>query len=283
MADTKKKLYALLVGIDQYQPNVPIMPGCKFGPLAGCVNDANTMLNYLKAEDGFDLHFLFLKNEEATKEAVCGAMRSHLGQAGENDVALFYYSGHGIQEYADPEVWREETDGRLECLVCYNETADKPCLLADKELRYLIHEIAQGTQAAPKEKPPHILTMFDCCHSGDNTRNGFMSNNDTRERRIKCVAPQRNWSDYVFKDDLNISELKTKPLSQILPEGIHLHLSACESDESALEVNGKGVFTSYLIHIQAGPRQHHLLRPDEPGEALFEKYFCAKTTTEASR
>jgi hypothetical protein len=248
MTQTKKKLYALLVAVDKYQATVPVMPGCRFDSLAGCVNDAQSMLDYLKQEEGFDLEVKFLKNEEATKKAVTDNLKRHLGQAGENDVALFYYSGHGLQEHADPELWKEETDGKLECLICYNKE-DEPCLLADKELRYLIHEIASGTRDQPKKTPPHILTIFDCCHSGENTRNGFMTSNDTRERRVKCIAPQRDWSDFIFENHINPADLKSQPLSQTLPEGIHLHLSACEADESALEVNGNGVFTSYLTNI----------------------------------
>ncbi|KAA3634030.1 MAG: caspase family protein, partial [Bacteroidetes bacterium] len=140
------------------------------------------------------------------------------------------------------------TDGRLECLVCYNDE-NGPCLLADKELRFLIGQIVHGTKDKPKSTPPHLLTIFDCCHSGDNTRNGFLSDNDTRERRVKCVAPQRNWQDFIFTDDITVEKLQNQHLSQVNPEGIHVHLSACESDESALEVNGQGVFTSYLVNI----------------------------------
>jgi hypothetical protein len=248
MANKKKKLYALLVGIDDYRSDISIIPKCKFGPLAGCVNDTKTILDYLTKEQGFQLEHVLLKNEEATKEAIVDAMKNHLGKAGEDDVAFFYYSGHGIQEYADRQLWPGETDGRLECLVCY-PLAHEPTLLADKELRFLIREIANGTKENPKLKPPHVLTIFDCCHSGENTRNGFLSAADTRERRIKCIAPQRDWANFVFKDTVATDSLKSKPLSQVLPEGIHVHLSACESDESALEVNGQGVFTSYLINI----------------------------------
>ncbi len=248
MPNKKKKLYALLVGIDDYRTDISIIPKCKFGPLAGCVNDTKTILSYLEKEQGFDLDYVLLKNDEATKEAVVDAVKNHLGKAGEGDVAFFYYSGHGIQEYADRELWPGETDGRLECLVCY-PLENKSSLLADKELRFLIREVVNGTREQPKAKPPHMLTIFDCCHSGENTRNGFLSADLTRERRIKCIAPQREWTSFVFKDDVEENSLKSRSLSQVLPEGIHVHLSACESDESALEVNGQGVFTSYLVNI----------------------------------
>lgn len=248
MTTTKKNLYALIVAIDDYQVSVPIKNTCKFGPLKGCVNDANSIIQYLEQEDDFNLQLVFLKNKDATKQAVADHFLSHLSKAGSDDVALFYYSGHGIQEMADGELWKEETDGKLESLVCYNEV-NKPCLLADKELRFLIHRVATGTEEKPKEKPPHILTIFDCCHSGENTRNGFFSSNETLERRVNCLIPQRAWNEYIFRDDILENDIKSQPLSEALPEGIHLHLSACESDESALEVGGKGVFTSYLTNV----------------------------------
>ncbi|GJM34981.1 MAG: hypothetical protein DHS20C18_39820 [Saprospiraceae bacterium] len=250
MPSNAKNLYALIVGIDDYLAHVPITNRCKFGALGGCVNDATNVYNYLQAEPGFQLKAIFLKNDEATREAVLDAFHNHLGQAKEGDVALFYYSGHGIQEYADTNLWVEETDGKLESIVCYNEMG-KTCLIADKELRYLIHRVAAGTDAVPKKKHPHVVTIFDCCHSGENTRNGYLfeKENTTRERRITCVANQRSWEGFTFHKEKDQQQMRTQPLSKTLPEGIHVHLAACESDESALEVNGAGVFTSHLLKI----------------------------------
>ena len=202
MTTSTKKLYALIVGIDEYLTHIPITNSCRFGRLGGCVNDATNVFNYLQSESGFELHPLFLKNNEATKSNVIDGFRNHLSQAQAGDVALFYYSGHGIQEEADTNLWPTETDGRLESLVCYNEDGNN-CLIADKELRYLIHLVANGTVEKPKEKSPHLVTIFDCCHSGDNTRNGdfFKKKNKTLERRISCVARQRSWEGFTFHDE----------------------------------------------------------------------------------
>ncbi len=250
MPTNTKKLYALIVGIDEYLTHIPITNRCRFGRLGGCVNDATNMFNYLKEEPAFDFQPLFLKNDEATKEAIIDGFRNHLSQAQAGDVALFYYSGHGIQEEADTNLWSTESDGKLESIVCYNEDGNN-CLLADKELRYLIHLVANGADAAPKEESPHVVTIFDCCHSGDNTRNGYLFEKEHKiqERRITCVANQRSWEGFTFHDEKDQQEIRTQPLSKTLPEGIHIHLAACESDESALEVNGAGVFTSNLLKV----------------------------------
>ena len=94
------KLYALLVGIDAYR--YPVRP------LHGCVNDVLNFEKYLKAAEAknFDLKIKVLQNEQATKANIVNAFLQHLGQAGSDDVALFYYAGHGAQEKADPKVWR---------------------------------------------------------------------------------------------------------------------------------------------------------------------------------
>ena len=212
MPKTKKKLFALLVAVDKYQPDVEVIPKCRFGALSGCENDAQKMLKYLTDEESFDVKPIFLTNEDATKKKVVNAFETHLSQAEAGDVVLFYYSGHGIQEYTETGVWVEETDGKLECLVCYNKE-NEPCLLADKELRYLLGRVAKGTQSAPKKESPHILTIFDCCHAGENTRNGYMTAPTVRERRIKCVAPSRDWSDFVFDKKIGKEAFQNQHLS----------------------------------------------------------------------
>src|SRR5262245_54556237 len=97
-------IYALLVGINEYAPPVP--------RLRRCANEVREMQAFLQArvdpagrrlEDALRIRTLL--DQEATREAVIAAFRTHLGQAGPEDVALFCYSGHGSQEQAPPEFW----------------------------------------------------------------------------------------------------------------------------------------------------------------------------------
>jgi hypothetical protein len=84
------QLYALLVAIDTYPEGIR--------SLAGCVNDAGALEDLLKtrfAEQS--AHLLRLNNEQATRDATIQSFRQHLGQAGADDIALFYYAGHGSQ------------------------------------------------------------------------------------------------------------------------------------------------------------------------------------------
>ncbi|MBK8704774.1 MAG: caspase family protein [Saprospiraceae bacterium] len=159
-----KNVYALLVGVNAYEPPVP--------RLKGCVADVEAVQAYLKAMPGIRLHDVLLRDGEATKANIIDQFLSHLGQAGPDDVALFYFSGHGTREAANPVFWKSSPSRALQCLVPYNGIiAPSPPpplspsrLLADKELRFLIHQISK--------KQPHIITIFDCCHSGQNTRSG---------------------------------------------------------------------------------------------------------------
>ncbi|MBD2754952.1 caspase family protein [Spirosoma validum] len=237
----KPKLFALLVGIDKYE---------RF-PLGGCVNDMKAMEDYLRHKTGFDHQILTIQDKDATKQAIAKAFRNHLGKASKNDTVLFYFSGHGTQENADP-IWTNDTDEGLECIVTYNGNAQTTSdyLVADKELRYLIHDVSTKTGA-------HVVTMFDCCHSGDNTRSlaseAFQREAETNERRVLDrngdYFPKRDWNGFLFSDVIPYETAKHKKLEEFLPEGAHVQLSACESDEVALEVGGRGVFTKTLLNV----------------------------------
>lgn len=244
---TSPKLFALLVAIDAYQ--APITP------LHGCINDVRKLEAFLQGQkDHFELKVKTLTNDLAVKANIVDAFWSHLALAQKDDTVLFYYSGHGTQEEADPVFWPGETDKKLESLVCYDglvmvNGSPKMNLLADKELRFLIHEL-EATKA-------HVITIFDCCHSGTNTRNGSFTNegNAILERkvvnrqRLSMAFPQRSWSDFIFSDTLPYDLIKEEGIPALLKEGKHLQMAACQNDESAYEVAGEGVFTKNLIDI----------------------------------
>lgn len=243
----KPTLWALLVGIDAYQEPTP--------PLSGCVNDINKVSAFLETQtDNFAIKPLILTDEAATKDNIVNGFRTHLSKAKKEDVVLFYYSGHGTQEEADSIFHKTEADKKLETLVCYdslvkNNGVTETRLLADKELRYLIHEIASASG-------PHIVTVFDCCHSGGNTRNSpthFIAahhqSSEVKVRRISQAFPKREWSAFIFGKTLNEKDILENGLSKALPEGKHIQLAACQNDESAYEVDGGGVFTKNLLDV----------------------------------
>lgn len=233
-----RTLYALLVGIDQYQRPVP--------PLRGCVNDIKTIEALLRnrlAGQGFQFAPLVLLDDAAKRQAVIDGFREHLSQAGPDDVALFYYSGHGSQETAPPEFWTIEPDRRDETLVCYDSRTNGRYDLADKELGKLIGEVA--------ERGAHVVVVLDCCHSGSGTRNAEAVDvrrapADLRERPIESflVTPAE------LEQAGTRSATDTPSGWSKLSRGKPVLLAACRSEEEAKEYSGggqrRGAFSYFL-------------------------------------
>jgi hypothetical protein len=231
-----RTLYALLVGIDQYQPPVPA--------LHGCVNDITSVEALLRnrlVNQDFAFKPLRLLDAAATRQAVIDGFHQHLSQAGADDVALFYYSGHGSQEPAPLEFWTIEPDRRDETIVCYDSRTEGRYDLADKELGKLIGEVAQ--------RGPHVVVVLDCCHSGSGTRNAEeldvrRAPTDLRERPIESfiVRPE----ELAGSRDATASPSGWSAVTRSKP----ILLAACRSEEEAKEYNGggqrRGAFSYFL-------------------------------------
>lgn len=240
------KVYALFVGIDDYDPDLVLDRVAWFPALSSCVNDVTAVEELLSKQQDIDLHPLVLKNDEATKARIAEEFERHLGQAGPEDVALFYFSGHGTVELADPEVWNRESGSRLECLVCYYDqpTAHNK-LLADKELRFLLDKVYRKTHA-------HLVVIADCCHSGDNTRAAIDSEPEVeRQGRFKpgfVEFPTRPWPEFIFSPELSPGHFRDQGLDEALPPVPHVQIAACERTQVAVESRGYGVLTFWLLH-----------------------------------
>jgi uncharacterized caspase-like protein len=119
------------------------------------------MQTYLEGRVGKDagqMHLKILLNEQATRQAVIDGFRDHLSQAGPDDVALFFYAGHGSQENAPEEFWHLEPDRLDETLVCYDSRTDGSWDLTDKELAKLIAEVAAKKPA--HRRHPRLLPLW---------------------------------------------------------------------------------------------------------------------------
>jgi len=232
-----KTLYALLVGIDAYQPPVRA--------LRGCVNDIQAIDELLRgrAEAEFRYQPRVLRDAEATRDAIVTGFREHLQQAGPDDVALFYYSGHGSQEQAPPEFWHLEPDRLDETLVCYDSRQDGRFDLADKELAKLIDEVAA--------RGPHLVVVLDCCHSGSGTR----GDDEAEVRRAPTDKRPRPLDSFLVTpaeaDTLGAARSTETPSDWIgHARGRHILLAGCRSDEEAKEYRGggrhRGIFSYFL-------------------------------------
>lgn len=234
----KKRVFALLVGINDYPEPVSALKGCE--------PDTKAILAYLKSIDDIEVNEKTLLGAEATKEAIVHQFLNHLGQAGEKDVAFFFFAGHGTREEAHEVFWPSTTDKKLQSLVCYDgvtleNNKEKYNLLSNKELRFLIHKISKNNA--------HILSVFDCCHSGEITRETLLPRIFKNSRSSDKTCPLRPWSNFIFAEEIPKETLHQIDIEEKLPEGRHIHLSACSKDELAYESGSGGIFTKNFIEI----------------------------------
>jgi metacaspase-1 len=143
------RILAVLVGVDEYErPDIP--------PLRGCVNDVLLVRWLLKtrfdvAND--DIHVLV--NRRATKDNIVRRLGAALARAGEGDIVVFYFSGHGSQ-VRDRD--GDELSDALDELICPHDMDwDRATYLIDDDL-----------DAALAALPPGVMfeAFFDCCFWG---------------------------------------------------------------------------------------------------------------------
>ncbi|HQU59254.1 MAG TPA: caspase family protein [Saprospiraceae bacterium] len=131
--DAQVKIWAVVVGAATYTH----MP-----PLRYTDDDAYQLYAFLKSPEGGalpDEQVRLLIDEQATRKNILNAMRSVFLRADENDVIIFYFSGHGLQGAFLPV----DFDG-------YNNQ------LKHEEIKALLEE----------SKAKHKIVLADACHSG---------------------------------------------------------------------------------------------------------------------
>jgi hypothetical protein len=252
-----RNLYALLVGIDEYDERSHL-PALK-----GCVNDIQAFKAYLEGRVNlreFDLHLRVLINQQASRQGIIDGFRQHLAQAKSDDVALFYYAGHGAQtevpkalESKAPKSKAIESEAigptlpnRItQTLVCYDSRIDDHHWdLAQLELAQLIAEVSQNN--------PHITLVLDCGYAIEGAEAAPSIASATRG-----VAAQTQFlssflsSSLLSSTPLSLSEsAPTRPLTSFIAltdqSGRYVSLSACLAHE---------VLTEWPGAAQSGPAQ----------------------------
>jgi len=212
--------FALLVGIDAYTKSGER----PWEPLQGARNDVAGMRQWLETQD-FDV--LELVDDAATRDAVVSAFEQHLGQAGADDLALFYFAGHGARQ-ADTS--GDETDELDEVLALYGSAG--PCddvhTLRDDELGELIEGLS--TQ--------RVVVVVDSCFSGSITRD------DLRVRGGRACPPSRG------APTTALLEARRRRGDQVV-------ITATRADEPAAELDAgwddvqapQGAFTFHLLNV----------------------------------
>ncbi|NNE28475.1 MAG: hypothetical protein HKN16_02490 [Saprospiraceae bacterium] len=133
ISQKERRTWALVVGVSDYHH----MPVLRYAD-----DDAYQFHNQLLASDGLSLssdQVKLLINESATREKILEELTNIANQAGEEDIILFYFSGHGLKGSFLPfdydgfnnQVFHNEINGRLK-----------------------------------KSKAEHRICIADACHSG---------------------------------------------------------------------------------------------------------------------
>jgi hypothetical protein len=227
-----KSVYALLVGVDEYEGRAPTLQGCKA--------DVQAFRTFLEGHvPPEDLHVLALQDQQATRQGVIDGFTRHFADAGPDDAAVFYYSGHGSTEAVEKRFWYLEPTGEQQTIVCFDSRKPGVPDLADKE----INELIGGVSA----RGPHMLAIFDCCHSG-----GAMRAVDVRVRAADPVTTPRAVDEFLpgVRDRLVNRDggASTQPDAWDPPRQVAL--AACESLQLSKELRigrqQRGIFSAML-------------------------------------
>jgi hypothetical protein len=224
--------YALLVGIDDY-------PGVD-NDLDGPVSDALIMRELLVEEYDFDPeNIVVLLDGDGNREHILNAFLRHLGQAGPDGLAVFYYSGHGLQlesNYGLTAPLDPEPDGMDEALAVWGEGFDS--VILDDELGFTADRLEAG----------RTLILIDACFSGTGTRAPGGQPKRVEQSDLESLRlPGR----YLVDASASASEAKSVEIGGEPTR--HILLAASADDEVAYTAFGwpelggtASVFTYYL-------------------------------------
>jgi len=231
------RIHALLIGINDYHPKSNV------SSLEGCVNDVHRMESYIKTYyKDLKPKIKILTNEEATRNNIIENFNSELAdKVKDNDVAFFYYSGHGSYNLPAKEFKKFDSRNQDETLVCYDSRLKGKYDLADKELAVLISKIQEGAE---------IIVMVDACHSGSITRTLAQRSYKRKFAKNSESDKPRPLKTYLAEDDQYYFKQFKKNGSLKIPMARHIALSACGRLEEAIEYpEGSGLFTNQILEL----------------------------------
>ena len=226
------RIYALLVGINDY---------AAVSKLAGCVADIDAVEALLRKRVPADMLSLkVLHDGAATRAGIIDGFRSHLRQATTDDIAAFYFCGHGSQEPCPPEWIALEPSGTNQTIVPVDARVGDVFDIADKELSALIHEVAANGA--------HVVTLFDSCHSGGVTRDA--EQDSASASGVSRTAPAGTMRTRTMDDYLDVARALYDPArtpGDQPPAPAHIAIAACQFDQTAkefpMQAPRRGAFT----------------------------------------
>ena len=247
------QIYALLVGINQYSES----------QLSGCINDINAMQDWLTTtfSNTGNLHIKRLTDSDTDatfpgRSDIIAAFETHFAQADNQDICLFYFSGHGINLTA-PSAFADQSAGAVQALLCRDwvrkinqngndtttaatETNTNTAItgyIIDKELSYLIWK-------TKLDKPDmQFVVITDCCHSGSATRgieDEGMQELEVKVRGLDIVEASPDVTAYLGHDYTTDDGKRAYEVDEngklVVQSAPHIHFGAAKDDEEAVEL-----------------------------------------------
>jgi uncharacterized caspase-like protein len=205
-ADDKPKMFAVIVGISKYSdPNITFL---KYSH-----RDAEAYRSFLESPKGGGIpseNIVLLTNERATRSVILKALREMFNKASDEDVVIFFFSGHGVPDS------KINTDLYFTTYDTDDENYTGTALLKDDVARQFV---------ASKAKLK--LFLADACHSGGS---GIY------------LGTRDDHADLINKLQVNIASIKEPSWAAITASS-----SSEKSFEDEKWGGGHGVFTYSLI------------------------------------
>lgn len=233
-------------------------------PLRGCVNDICLVKQYLEKEKSkINIEVLIasapdptptIKNNRPVEEPsqwptlhnVILSLKRVTKQADPGDFVYIHYSGHGVTNPGNPEIFNSNKDTGDVALVLFDEDLGC-CYLEGQELALLLKDMA--------DKGLLITLVLDCCFSGGFVRKTFRKELGTRSIPFNNAlvttrreGPNKNLEQQVAR---KLRDAQVRPQWLINPEKYTV-FSACGPHETAEELtldNGQkyGALTFFLV------------------------------------
>lgn len=201
----RSNIWAVFVGISDYE-NAELK-------LKFAVNDAYEMYAHYRSPEGgaiSDKQIHKITDREATRANILQALENINQKAGENDVLLFYFSGHGLKgAYIPADHW-----------------TNNPSLLYQKEVLSIFD----------KSKAKYRIIISDVCKAE------WGNNLSAKSKGEKPANAKKDLNELVKKFEEQVQQIPKQNTTTVL-------LASCKEDEDSTEYPEfqKGLFTHYLI------------------------------------
>ena len=176
---------------------------------------------------------VLLVDSQATKSAIQGAIADMAANADDDDICLFFFSGHGGMGASDMAP-ADEDDGKDEYIAVHEGTSDMSTNIRDDELGDWLAQL-------PTAK---YVVFIDACNSGG----GIKSFGVAKGLGTETPAPGDG-----FAADLRPAPTGTRDLDD---NGHGVVVTACDDTETCVESGAPfyhGIFSYYLIKALTDP------------------------------